>query len=64
MVSGEQVHEYSEGRLERDELKDVDGGPLLDFDLGLAMEFNKKIYLGERDAIFEEEEAEEEKDGI
>ncbi|MBW2986975.1 hypothetical protein KY336_00345 [Candidatus Woesearchaeota archaeon] len=56
MTSGEQIHEYAEGRLERDKLKDVDGTPLRDFDLGLVMEFNKKIYLGKRDEIFEEEE--------
>ncbi|MBW3012608.1 hypothetical protein KY340_00215 [Candidatus Woesearchaeota archaeon] len=64
MVSGEQIHEYAEGRLERDKLKDVDGSPLLDFDLGLVMEFNKKIYIGKRDPIFEEEEAETDEDGI
>jgi hypothetical protein len=56
MVSGEQIHEYAEGRLERDKLKDIDGTFLRDFDLGLVMEFNKKIYLGKRDEIFEEEE--------
>ncbi|MBD3259667.1 hypothetical protein GF371_03480 [Candidatus Woesearchaeota archaeon] len=56
MASGEQIHEYAEGRLEREKLKDVDGTPLLDFDLGLALEFNKRIYLGKRDPVLEEEE--------